>query len=298
MPGPTRSLADGLAQQLDRLVGQVEGEERLDAVAAPVADAVAKARPPALVGLLSGTPLGHPLHPPLTDLPIGFWTSAWVLDLVGGRKRRAAAQTLVGLGVLSALPAAVTGLSDWSDTVGSIRRIGLVHATINTVGLVAYFASWRARRRGRHARGVALGMVGATAATLGAYLGGHLVYRTGTGVDVNAFTERSADWVTVDEPAPVGDHPDMLFGRAGDDEVLVAIGVDAGSGTAIGDRCSHRGGPLHEGTFDDEGCVTCPWHGSRFRLSDGAVVGGPATSAQAAYDARRTDGVLQVRARP
>jgi nitrite reductase/ring-hydroxylating ferredoxin subunit/uncharacterized membrane protein len=276
----------------------VEVDERLDRVAGLVADRVAESRPPALVGPLSGTPLGHPLHPPLTDLPIGFWTSAWVLDLVGGRRRQAAAQTLVGLGVLSAVPTVLTGLSDWSDTVGGTRRVGLVHAGINTVATLAYAASWWARRRGRHGRGVALGIVGATAATLGAYFGGHLVYRTGTGVDVNAFTEPSTDWVTVDEAVAVGPRTGIFFGYAGGDAVLAAMGAGGDAGTAIGDRCSHRGGPLHEGTFDDEGCVTCPWHGSRFRLSDGAVVDGPATSAQPAYEARRSDGTLQVRARP
>ena len=139
--------------------------------------------------LLSGAWLGHRLHPALTDLPIGFWTSAWVLDIIdlaGGRRQRDAARTLVGWGVLSALPTAATGLSDLTDTEGTARRIGLVHAACNSTALVSYAASWLARRRGSHGRGVAWGMVGAAAATAGGWLGGHLVFARGTGVDHRA----------------------------------------------------------------------------------------------------------------
>jgi nitrite reductase/ring-hydroxylating ferredoxin subunit len=271
------SRRGSIVRRLDAVVAQLGRTGELDRAAQPVADAVARARPEAAVGLVSGTWIGHPLHPPLTDLPIGFWTSAWVLDIVGGRESRDAARTLVGLGVASALPAVVTGLSDWSDTVDGPRRIGFVHATVNTIGLACYTASWLARRRGHHATGVSLGMAGAAAATLAAYLGGHLVYRTGTGVDVNACTEPPGDWVRADAA-----------------EVLVT--QDATGWHAIGDRCSHRGGPLHEGTIED-GCVTCPWHGSRFRTDDGTVVRGPAVSPQPAYEVRQGAAGPEVRAR-
>ena len=170
------AVVDRLVAGVDRL-GRAEG---LDGVADPVAGAVDRFRPNALVGLASWA--GQPRHPALTDLPIGFWTSAWVLDLIGGPESRAAARTLVGLGVASALPTVVTGLSDWAGTAGEARRIGLVHGAVNSVGVVCYGASWLARRRGRHGAGVALGIVGAAAATLAAYLGGHLVYRLGVGV--------------------------------------------------------------------------------------------------------------------
>jgi nitrite reductase/ring-hydroxylating ferredoxin subunit/uncharacterized membrane protein len=281
-----------LSSRLEQLVTRAEQDERLDNLARPLADAVGKARSPAVVDLISGSWLGHPLHPVLTDLPIGFWTSAWVLDLVGGRRRRAAAQTLVGLGVLSAIPTAITGLSDWSDTVGGTRRIGVVHAAANTAALGLYTSSWLARRRGRHATGVMLGFAGAAAATLAAYFGGHLVYRTGTGVDVNAFTEPVGDWVAV-ENRRAASAPGAYVGTAGDDQVLLTSDNDQWHG--IGDRCSHRGGPLHEGEIA-AGCVTCPWHGSQFRTDDGSLVRGPAIAAQPRYEVRSQDDTLQVRA--
>ena len=132
----------------------------------------------ALKRALSGAWLGHPLHPALTDLPIGFWTSAWVLDIVGGKGSRDASRLLVGLGVLSAVPTAASGISDWTDLADDgKRRLGVVHASANSLAFVSYVASWTARRRGEHGRGVAWGMAGATFATVAGYLGGRLAYR-------------------------------------------------------------------------------------------------------------------------
>jgi len=124
---------------------------------------------------LRGTWLGHPLHPVLTDLPIGFWTSAMVLDVVGGRSAAAAARSMVGWGVVSALPTAAAGAVDWRDTRDGDRRIGLVHAALNVTALGCYVASWFARRRHR-GRGILLGFAGGTVATAAAYFGGELVF--------------------------------------------------------------------------------------------------------------------------
>ena len=120
---------------LDR-VSALGADERLDRLSGPIGDAVRRAldRQP-LKDLLSGTWLGHPLHPLLTDLPIGFWTSAFTLDLLGGRDARRAATRLVAWGVLSALPTAASGAADWGDTTGPDRRIGLVHAAANSTAL-------------------------------------------------------------------------------------------------------------------------------------------------------------------
>lgn len=124
--------------------------------------------------LLHGTWLGHALHPPLTDLPVGLWTSVSLLDLVGGKASRPAATRLLGLGLMAAVPTAVTGLAEWGVADQREQRVGLVHAGANVIALGLYGASFAARRRGAHGRGVLLGLAGSTAATVGGYLGGHL----------------------------------------------------------------------------------------------------------------------------
>ena len=179
-PSPNPRFA---GNELHAAVACVEHEQRLDAPSQALQRIVHRAVPEGTTkDVLSGTWLGHALHPMLTDLPIGFWTSAWVLDIIGPRRYRDAARVLVGLGVLSAVPAAVTGASDWSDTSGATRRVGLVHAAANGSAAVLYLGSWIARRRGRNAQGIVLGMAGAAAATVGGYLGGHLVQGRGVGV--------------------------------------------------------------------------------------------------------------------
>jgi uncharacterized membrane protein len=129
----------------------------------------------AVADFLRGTWLGHPLHPVLTDLPIGFWTSAMVLDVVGGAGAAKSARSMVGWGVVSAVPTAAAGAVDWRDTRDGDRRIGLVHAALNVAAIGCYVGSWFARRRNR-GRGIALGFAGATAATAAAFFGGELVF--------------------------------------------------------------------------------------------------------------------------
>jgi len=130
---------------------------------------------PARRDLLRGAALGHALHPPLTDLPIGFWTSALTLDLLGGRSARPAARRLVALGVLTAVPTAVTGWAEWSGLPEREQRVGVVHAVSNVVALVGFAASWRARARGHHVRGQVIALAASGAVGVGGYLGGHLV---------------------------------------------------------------------------------------------------------------------------
>jgi nitrite reductase/ring-hydroxylating ferredoxin subunit/uncharacterized membrane protein len=242
--------------------------------------------------ILSGTWLGHPLHPVLTDVPIGCWTSAVVLDLTGSRAAQGPARRLVGAGVLAALPTAMTGLADWADTGDETRRIGIVHALLNLTGTACFSLSWLARRRDRHGRGVALSLAGTALVTAGASLGGHLVYRTGTGVDWTAFDDRPTDWTPPSEPPhPLGGGASVV--TVGANKVL-ATRLDGARWAGIDARCSHRGGPLDEGTIEG-GCVTCPWHHSRFRLDDGSIVHGPTTAPQPRYDVEERDGTLVVR---
>jgi uncharacterized membrane protein len=150
-------------------------------------------RYPAAARFLRGDWLGHPLHPALTDLPIGFWTSAWVMDLTPGG--RTAARRLIGLGVLSAVPAALAGAADWPKLSRQKDPAAVAHLTANLTATALYALSWRARHRGHGIRGFALAQLGAAAATAGGALGGHLAFgrdRSSTRVDLNANDEAIA----------------------------------------------------------------------------------------------------------
>lgn len=124
--------------------------------------------------VLRGDWLGHAVHPPLTDLVIGTWTSATLLDLLGGPDSAAASRRLIGIGLLTVGPTAWSGWAEWSEAGPRERRVGLVHAVTNAVAIGTYAASWVARRRGRHGTGVRLALAGSAVSGVGAYLGGHL----------------------------------------------------------------------------------------------------------------------------
>ncbi|NCT92693.1 (2Fe-2S)-binding protein [Cellulomonas sp. APG4] len=142
--------------------------------------------------LLLGRPLGHALHPVLTDAPLGLWMSASALDLLAGPDARPAARRLVGLGVLSAVPTALTGAAEWSRTRDRDARVGVAHAVGNSVGLALYGASWLARRRGRHVLGATLALAGAGVAGASGYLGAHLAVARDVGSRDPAFAEDAA----------------------------------------------------------------------------------------------------------
>ncbi len=181
--GAPRPPLVGLARSL-------EGEARLDgAVDAlrPVADALVA--DDARRDLLLGRQLGHAVHPLLTDAPIGAWASAVLLDLVGGEESRAAAQRLVGIGVLAAVPTAVTGLAEWAHLGRRDARVGVAHAAGNSLALGLFAASWLARRRGRHASGVVLGLAGAGAVGASGFLGAHLAVARNVSSRDAAFAE-------------------------------------------------------------------------------------------------------------
>jgi nitrite reductase/ring-hydroxylating ferredoxin subunit/uncharacterized membrane protein len=273
---------------------RIEGLGLLDALGKKATLAFANlVRPGRAKDLLSGTWMGHPAHPMLTDLPIGAWVSAVVLD-VAGRGRGHTADALVGLGVLTAVPTAVTGLNDLADIVESEERaIGTAHAIGNVTALALYGGSYLARRQGRRDIGTALALAGMAALTVSGFLGGHLAYRRGVGVAQTAFQPRFEDWTAVaDEEALTTGKPL----RASVDGVDVLLYRNAGTIYAIANRCTHRGGPLHKGKISD-GHVTCPWHRSTFALEDGSVVRGPATAPQPAYDVRMNDGKVEIRTR-
>ncbi len=124
--------------------------------------------------VLRGDWLGHAVHPLLTDVVLGTWTSASLLDLFGGQDSPASAQRLIGTGLLAVGPTAWTGWAEWSAAEPRNKRVGLVHAATNAVAIGAYAGSWIARQRGRHGTGVKLALTGAAVSGVGAYLGGHL----------------------------------------------------------------------------------------------------------------------------
>jgi nitrite reductase/ring-hydroxylating ferredoxin subunit/uncharacterized membrane protein len=279
---------------LDRL----EDLAFLDPVAKPLSKAVrAVVRPQRLRDALHGTWMGHPVHPVAVQAPIGAWISSSLLDLVGGEQAQDAADTLALTGVLTALPAAVGGLNDWAVSNPSTQRTGLVHAAANTVGLALWTASVVARRRGDRARGAQLGAAGLVAVMVGGTIGGHLSFRQGLGADQNADIADTgpADWTDAG-PAELPEGRPVLRDADGTPVLLVRTGsrIDA-----LVDRCSHQSGPLHEGELSsgDDPCITCPWHGSVFRLADGAVVHGPSVHPQPVLTTRTEGGRLQVRLR-
>jgi nitrite reductase/ring-hydroxylating ferredoxin subunit/uncharacterized membrane protein len=239
--------------------------------------------------VLNGVWLGHPVHPLLILAPMGSWLSASVLDLRPGDRR--AARTLVGLGTLSAVPAAVTGWADWSQLHPQQQRVGLVHAAGNGVAVALQAASWWSRRRGAHGRGVGLSLAALAVSGVAGWLGGHLAYRQSAGAN---HAEQAAH-VLPDEFTPLCALDELPEGKP------VRLVLDANPVfvlrrgdrvDALFDQCAHLSGPLSEGELSgsgDELCVSCPWHGSVFRVADGRVERGPSTHPAP---------VLQVRVEP
>ena len=279
---------------LHALVDAIEHFDRLDGVASAIAKAVGKAVQPRPVrNTLSGTSLGHPLHPVLTDFPIGAWTMATLLDNVGGPASEPAADILVAVGIATAVPTAAAGLNDWSDTQGKSRRVGLVHAVANGSALCLFSSSAVARASGNRTIGKALGLAGFGVLMFGGFLGGHLSFSNAVNVNKTAGRTGPKEWTPVMAESELadGEHRKVDAGKV---SVLL---YRSGSGIlALDSVCSHMSGPLDEGTFAD-GCVTCPWHGSTFRLGDGHIVRGPATTPQPRYEARVNDGQIEVRRR-
>jgi nitrite reductase/ring-hydroxylating ferredoxin subunit/uncharacterized membrane protein len=278
---------------LRQMLTKLEQARSLDGASDKLQGAVqAIAQPQRLRDLLHGVWLGHPLHPALVPLPIGAFVSAAVLDLVPGGRR--AATTLITVGVASAPAAIAAGLLDWSEMNGARRRVGLVHAAANTVALGFYAASAIARFSGR--RGRALAFAGFSMAGAGAYLGGHLSYALGGGMNQAApeISQLSEDWTLVGSLDELPDGKPTVR-RVADVPVLVyRTGTQV---TVMVERCAHETGPLGEGSVIGSGadaCVVCPWHGSTFRLTDGVVVHGPASNDQPLLRTRVRDGSVEV----
>lgn len=233
---------------------------------------------------LNGTWLGHPIHAVVTDVPIGALTLALVLDLFG---QSVAADIAILLGVLAMVASAVVGLADYADTDGTARTRATLHASLMVVALVVYLGSLAIRAGGPHDRTVAvlLSWVGFAILAAGAFVGGDVVYVFGNMVNRHAWRGSGVKWVAL-ELAGDGDIPEGTPTRAKlgiNALVLIRQGETI---LALHDQCAHAGGPLSEGTIVD-GAIQCPWHGSRFRVTDGRLRRGPALYDQPAYEVRR-----------
>jgi nitrite reductase/ring-hydroxylating ferredoxin subunit len=280
---------------LRQILIRLEQARVLDGVSDWLQRAVGRAaRPQAARDLLHGTWLGHPAHPMMVQVPVGAFLSAAALDLVPGGRR--GATTLIALGAASTPPAMAAGLVDWSEMTRDRRRVGLVHATANTVALGLYLASLAARRSGRYGRGRTLAFAGLAAVSGGAYLGGHLAYAQGGGMNHAApeVDRLPEDWTTV---AQLSELPEGKPTVRRIDDVPILLYRLGDRVTALIERCAHETGPLGEGEVVGSGadaCVVCPWHGSTFRLVDGLVVHGPAGNDQPTLRARVRAGAVEV----
>lgn len=236
-----------------------------------------------LKDLLNGTWLGHPVHAALSDAPIGILTVVVVLDVLG---YPAAADVALVLGILSMIAAAVAGAADYTDTDGRARARATLHATLMVVSLVAFIVSLAIRADGPADRSVpvVLVIVGYVVLLAGGFVGGDLVFRFGNMVDRHAWRTGGAKWLPLEVPGddvPEGSPTKAKLGA--NTLVLIRSGDTI---HALHDQCAHAGGPLSGGTVID-GCIECPWHGSRFRLADGRLRRGPALYDQPSYEVRR-----------
>ncbi len=285
---------------MDKLGDLISGQkwlEPVEKVLGTVADTLFLKGVPGgekLRNFFHGTWFGHPLHPVITDVPIGAWTAATALDLyelaTGDDSLARGADVAVGIGLIGAAGAALTGLNDWNYTYEKPRRVGALHATINIAATVCYLGSWWQRRQGCRTAGLTSGFAGYALSIAGAYLGGHLVYNERIGVN-HAPEELPEKFVPVMKESEL---PEDRMVKADADGVPIFVVRHNGRIFAMAEKCSHLGGPLSEGEFDGE-TVVCPWHYSKFSIEDGSILVGPATYAQPCFQVRVRDGQIEVK---
>lgn len=249
--------------------------------------------------VLDGTPMELPLHPALTDVPIGSWTAAIVFDgldvITDSKAIRNAADASLAVGVLGGFAAAATGLSDWRYLSGGSRRMGMAHGLLNVAGIALSATSLILRVMGRRNAGRLAFLAGFSISGTAAHLGGELSYNYGLRVNRNVFEHGGPDgFETV--------LPENELTEGGVRGVTAQNGVEillsrssSGEVCAISGICSHFAGPLAEGEREGD-TIVCPWHGSRFDLCSGKPIDGPAIFPQSTYEARVRDGQIEVKA--
>ena len=270
-----------------RLISRLEQESRLDAAVSAGQRVARLIRPGTVRDALHGVWLGHPVHPMLVQATTGAWLSASILDLTGAGEK--AARRLVAAGIGAWVPAALAGAADWSEQHEQQMRVGVIHAAGNITALGLYAASL-AQRGPRAAR--LLRLAGLAAVSASGLLGGHISFRLAGGANhaeqVPHLMEPGWQHLMPAADLPEGKPVRRLLGEV----PVVAVRAD-GAVRVLADRCSHMSGPLSDGELAD-GCLTCPWHGSVFRIADGSVARGPATAPQPAFETREAGGAIQV----
>jgi nitrite reductase/ring-hydroxylating ferredoxin subunit/uncharacterized membrane protein len=252
--------------------------------------------------VLHGTWLGHPLHPVITDIPIGAWTASTALDLYelssGDKTFAPGADVAVAIGLVGAAGAAVSGLNDWQfansgePAIGNKpKRVGALHALFNIAATLCYLGSWFQRRNGQRREGIITGLAGFCLSMAGAYLGGHLVFEEKIGVNHAPQNLPTKFVPLMDEK----DLPEGQLKRAQTNDIPIVLLRRGGRIFALADACAHMGGPLAEGKLEGM-CVRCPWHGSLFSFEDGHAIDGPTAFRQPSLETRVRGGKIEVRA--
>ena len=280
MARPLRGLSNGIAGVTDGFYRVLGGPGRL------------------LQDFLNGSWLGHSLHAVLVDVVIGAATAALLLDVLrvffSVEGLETATTWVLGLAWLSALGAILSGLTDYKDTApnSAERDVAGLHGVVNIVATIAFGISLLQRLGGAHDGAFWILLIGYLVVSVGGYIGGHVVFKFGYMVNHNAFSrgKRAKDFTAA---VAVADVPDgtptkIMFGTTA--VVLVRRGDVV---HALKETCSHAGGPLSEGELKGD-TITCPWHFSTFRLADGSVVHGPASSRQVSYRARINGGQVEL----
>jgi nitrite reductase/ring-hydroxylating ferredoxin subunit len=282
------------------ILDRVADLDTFDKVIEPARRAVLSTlKPPALKDVLHGSWLGHPLHPVLVQVPVGSWVSAGLLDAIP--PLRPAATVLIGTGVAAAVPAALSGAADWSEQATGVRRLGAIHAVLNTAALGLYAGSLVARRKGRGGLGRVLSYTGLGIASASASIGGHMSYAQSSGASHSATAARAltTEWIDL---GPLDDLPEgrpaLRTGKGGSVAVPLAVVRRGGRVDVFVGACSHLSGPLYEGSVERLGgkdCLVCPWHGSAFDLDKGQPRRGPAANPQEKLEVRMEAGRVLAR---
>jgi nitrite reductase/ring-hydroxylating ferredoxin subunit/uncharacterized membrane protein len=298
-PVLTSGKAEEMAQTLmQRIVEALPFLDEIGEAVQPEVQKAVDAGGTTARNVLDGVWLEAPLHPVMTDVPIGAWTTALVfdgLDLATGKKPlQHAADASLLFGTLGAFGAAATGLSDWRYLSGGSRRMGVAHGLLNTIGLVLSIVSLVQRATGRRNAARLTFLTGYSISGMAAHLGGELSYHYGLRVNRNVFEEPGPDdFSAVLEENDLG--PDEMRRVEVEGVGVLLSRSSEGEVCAIAATCNHFSGPLEQGEREDD-TVVCPWHGSRYDLCSGQVIDGPAVFPQSRYEARVRNGKIEVKA--